>query len=71
MSTHKHYFIEQRPDGRYAATAKGAHRASRLFDTQREAIRQVDEWNRRDRPDVERVRDTKSGSRDKWRPKDK
>lgn len=71
MSTRKHYYIERRPDGRFAATAKGSDRASGLFDTQREAIEQVSEWNAGDRPDVERVRNTSAGHRDKWRPRDR
>jgi hypothetical protein len=67
MPTDKHYFIEQREDGRYAATAKGAVRASGLFNTQKEAIKFVRELNPNDRPDVERVRNTDVGRRDHWR----
>ena len=67
MSTGKHYFIERRDDGQYAATAKGAARASGLSDTQRDAIEFARELNPDDRPDVERVRTTDMGGRDKWR----
>jgi len=67
MATDKHYFVEQRPDGQFAATPKGATRAAGLFDTQHEAIAQVKQWNPNDRPDVERVRRTDVGGPDKWR----
>jgi hypothetical protein len=67
MSTDKHYFIEQTDDGRYAVRAKGSERASDILDTQREAIGRVKELNPDDRPDVERVRNTNVGGRDKWR----
>jgi hypothetical protein len=67
MATGKHYFIEQRDDGRFAATPRGAARAAGVFDTQREALDQVKEWNPNDRPDVERVRNTNVGGRDQWR----
>lgn len=67
MSTDKHYFVEQTDDGRYAVRAKGSARASDILDTQREAIERVKELNPDDRPDVERVRNTNVGGRDKWR----
>jgi hypothetical protein len=38
MSTGKHYFIEQNDEGKFAVRAKGAERASAVFDTQGEAI---------------------------------
>jgi uncharacterized protein YdaT len=68
MSTGKHYFVEQTDDGKYAVRAKGSKRASNILDTQRDAIARVNELNPDDRPDVERVRNTQAGSRDKWRP---
>ena len=67
MSNDKHYFVEQTDDGRYAVRAKGSERASDILDTQREAIERVKELNPDDRPDVERVRNTNVGGRDKWR----
>jgi hypothetical protein len=67
MATAKHYFIERRDDGHFAATAKGGQRASGLFDTQKRAIEFVREVNPNDRPDVERVRNTNFGRRDRWR----
>jgi len=68
MSTGKHYFVEQTDDGLYAVRAKGSKRASDILDTQREAIDRAKELNPNDRPDVERVRNTQAGDRDKWRP---
>jgi predicted XRE-type DNA-binding protein len=68
MSTRKHYFVEQTDDRRYAIRAKGSTRASEIVDTQREAIERAHDLNPHDHPDVERVRDTKVGGRDKWRP---
>lgn len=67
-STGKHYFIEQTDDGRYSVTAKGAQRAAGILDTQHAAIERAGELNPNDRPDVERVRNTVAGGRDKWRP---
>jgi hypothetical protein len=68
MSTGKHYFVEQTDDGRYAVRARGSKRASAVLDTQRDAIARVNDLNPDDRPDVERVRNTQAGGRDKWRP---
>jgi hypothetical protein len=67
VSTGKHYFIEQTDDGRYAVRGKGSQRASDILDTQRQAIERAKELNPNDRSDVERVRNTKEGGRDKWR----
>jgi hypothetical protein len=67
MPTGKHYFVEQKPDGRYAVRAKGSKRASGLRDT-REARAYAKELNPDDHADVEHVRNTKGGVRDKWRP---
>jgi len=67
MSTRKHYYVEQTDDRRYAVRARGSQRASDVLDTQREAIERVLELNPEDHPDVERVRNTSVGGRDKWR----
>ncbi|MFL6438120.1 MAG: DUF2188 domain-containing protein [Terriglobales bacterium] len=67
MSTRKHYFVEERPDGGFAVQARNAQRASRLVKTQKEAERLAKEFNSRDHADVERVRNTKKGKRDQWR----
>jgi len=66
--TPKHYFIEQTDDRRYAVRSKGSSRAAGVYDTQHEAIERAKELNPQDHPDVERVRNTKAGGRDKWRP---
>jgi hypothetical protein len=71
MATQKHYFIEQTGDGRYAVRAKGAERASAIEGSQRAAIQRAKEFNPNDRPDVERVRNTKDGGRDQWRSRSK
>ena len=68
MATNEHYYIEQTDDGRYAVRGKGSDRASGVFNTQKEAIDRAREPNPNDHPDVERVRDTEVGGRDKWRP---
>ncbi|MGH7781069.1 MAG: DUF2188 domain-containing protein [Candidatus Binataceae bacterium] len=65
----KHYFVEQTDDLRYAVRAKGSQRASDVLDTQDDAIDRVFELNPDDRPDIERVRNTVAGGRDKWRRK--
>ena len=67
MSTKSHYYVEQTQDGRYAVRSEGSDRASAVLDTQREAIERVKELNPDDHPDVERVRNTNEGGRDKWR----
>ena len=67
MSTKDHYYIERTEDGRYAVRGEGSDRASCVFDTQGEAIERAKELNPNDHPDVERVRVTEQGGRDKWR----
>jgi hypothetical protein len=52
--------------GRFAERAKGSERAP-LFETQEEAIAHAKKLNPNDHPDLERVRNTESGGRDKWR----
>lgn len=63
----KHYFVEQTDDLRYAVRARGSKRASDILNTQADAIDRVSELNPDDHPDVERVRNTGVGRRDKWR----
>ena len=70
MSTDEHYYIEKTDDGRSAVRAKASDRASFITATQEEAIARVKELNSNDRPDVERVRNTQTGGRDKWRESD-
>ena len=62
------YDIEKRPvQGDYAVRKPGSERASAVQPTQEKAIDRAKELN----PDaglrVERVRNTKAGSPDKWR----
>lgn len=61
------YYIERRDDGTYAVTKQGAERASTITKTQAEAIDYVKQVSPASHPDVERVRDTEAGGRDKWR----
>jgi Uncharacterized protein conserved in bacteria (DUF2188) len=67
MTTEKHYFIEQNADGKFAVRAKGSKRASALTDTQKQAEALVKKLNPNDKPNVERVRNTRGGGRDQWR----
>jgi len=64
MTTDKHYFIELNAGGKFAVRAKGSQRASRLCDTQKQAEAVVKKLNSDDKPNVERVRNTKTGHRD-------
>ncbi|MGD0462086.1 MAG: DUF2188 domain-containing protein [Tepidisphaeraceae bacterium] len=60
-------FVEQRPEGDYAVRRQGSDRASAVEPTQAQAIERARELAPGVRPDVERVRDTEAGGRDKWR----
>lgn len=61
------WYIEQTDDGRYSLTKGGAKRASGIEGTQVKAIDRAKEIDPKASVHVERVRDTKRGSRDKWR----
>jgi hypothetical protein len=66
LVTDKRVFIERRlGEGDFAVRKPGSERASVVTPTQREAI----DWakERGATPLVERVRETKGGSPDKWR----
>jgi len=67
MANEDKLYIEQRPDSRYAVRWGNAQRASVVMDTQREAIEWAKEHHPDIHPDVERVRNTEKGGRDKWR----
>ena len=67
MTTEKHYFIEENEAGKFAVRAKGSQRASRLCNTQKQAEAILKKLNPNDKPDVERVRNTRTGGRDQWR----
>jgi hypothetical protein len=60
-------FVERRGDGDYAVRKPGSERASDILPTQPEAIERARELNPDGSVLVERVRDTPSGGRDKWR----
>jgi hypothetical protein len=59
MTTGKPYFIEENGNGKFAVRAKGSQRASGLRDTQKQAETLVKKLNPNDKPNVERVRNTK------------
>lgn len=62
------FFIERREDeGDYAIRRPDSDRASGIADTQREAIERAREMDPNATIEVERVRDTNRGGRDKWR----
>jgi hypothetical protein len=65
--TDKRIYVEQRPQGDYAVRRPNSERASDVKSTQREAIQRARELNNGVAPHVERVRNTKGGSPDKWR----
>ena len=67
MTTGKHYFIEENENGKFAVRGKGSQRASGLRDTQKQAETLVNKLNPNDKPNVERVRNTKAGGRNQWR----
>jgi len=67
MANENKLYIERRDDGTYAVRRGNSQRASAVTDTQREAIERAKELNPGHRPDVERVRNTDKGGRDKWR----
>jgi hypothetical protein len=63
----KPLFVERRTEGDYAVRKADSERASAIAPTQKEAIEKARELNPGSAPHVERVRDTKTGGRDKWR----
>jgi hypothetical protein len=63
----KQFYIEQRPDGNYAASRGGAQRASAIEPTQAKAIERAQEIDPIAAIHVERVRNTSRGEPDQWR----
>lgn len=61
------FYIERVESGGYAVRRGGAGRASAIESTQHEAIERARQIDSSAPIHVERVRDTKIGSRDKWR----
>ncbi|MEA2666976.1 MAG: hypothetical protein QOI11_3920 [Candidatus Eremiobacteraeota bacterium] len=60
-------FVERRDEGDYAVRKSDSQRASAVEPTQKEAIERARELNPDAAIHVERVRNTASGSPDKWR----
>jgi Uncharacterized protein conserved in bacteria (DUF2188) len=60
-------YIERRPEGDYAVRRPNSERASAVAPAQRQAIEIARDMNPGRSPDVERVRNTDVGHRDKWR----
>lgn len=68
MTKKEGFDIEKRPlQGDYAVRKPGSERASAVEPTQRAAIDRARELNPEAGLRVERVRNTKGGSPDKWR----
>ena len=63
----EHLYTERRPEGDYAIRRLKSERASATAPTQAEAIEIARKLNPGVAPDVERVRNTDKGGRDKWR----
>jgi uncharacterized protein YdaT len=63
----KKLFIEKRDDGDYAIRKPNSKRASDIQPTQKEAIERAKQLNPDATIQVERVRNTEGGNRDKWR----
>jgi hypothetical protein len=59
--------VERTEGGEYAVKRLTADEVSAVLPTQAEAIKRARELNPNRQPLVERVRNTKSGSPDKWR----
>ena len=60
-------YVERRPEGDYAVRKPNSERASAVAPTQKQAIEIARDMNPGKSPDVERVRNTDVGGRDKWR----
>jgi hypothetical protein len=67
MANDKPLFVERRKQGDYAVRKGDSERASIVKPTQAEAIKAGRKMDPNKPILVERVRDTKSGGRDKWR----
>jgi hypothetical protein len=67
MAEEEQLFVERRPQGDYAVKKANAERASAVLPTQAEAIEKARQLNPDKAPLVERVRNTPTGGRDKWR----
>jgi hypothetical protein len=64
MPTGEHSFIEQMSDGRFAVRAEGSEHASDIFETEADAIAHVRMMNPDDYPDMRKICNVDTGSRD-------
>src|SRR5579859_6940652 len=60
MSTEKHYFIEEKYEGKYAVRARGAWRANKVVDSQIAAKQLVKSLNPNDNPEISRIQKDES-----------
>lgn len=67
MADHKQLFVEQRDQRDFAVQKGKSDRASVVERTQKKAIEKARALNPGKTPLVERVRNTKTGGRNKWR----
>ena len=67
MKQQKRLYVERRKQGDYAVRERDSKRASITTSTQKKAILKAKKMKPGVAPDVERVRNTRTGTRDKWR----
>ena len=67
MANEEQVYIEERSDGKYAIRRGNSERASAVEDTQEKAVEVARQMFPGTKPHIERVRDVKTGGRDKWR----
>lgn len=60
MSTEKHYFIEEKDEGKFAVRARGSWRAHKVVETQKAAKELVRTLNPKDKPEVSRIQKDES-----------
>jgi hypothetical protein len=60
MSTEKHYFIEEKDEGKYAVRARGSWRANKVVASQKAAKQLVKALNPNDEPEVSRIQKNES-----------
>ncbi|HEY2471139.1 MAG TPA: hypothetical protein VGI45_25325 [Terracidiphilus sp.] len=60
MSTEKHYFIEEKDEGKFAVRARGSWRANKVVETQKAARQLVKTLNPNDKPEVSRIQKDES-----------
>lgn len=55
MSTEKHYFIEEKDQGKFAVRARGSWRANKVVETQKAAKQLIKTLNPNDQPEISRA----------------